>query len=136
MSDGQSKTLLLAFFNRIKRLREERKQITEDIAGVRKEAKDAGFDARKIEEVVRWSEDVDKHGREKVDEAEAIFDLYRQVCDGGAVPFDDMMDTARDRALLKMFAGADQVEPKINTRTKRMQEALAMARAAKQARER
>lgn len=134
-ADGHSKTLLVAFFNRIKSLRAERKALTDDIAEVRKEAKGAGFDARKIEEVVRWSEDCETNGREAMDEAEAIFDLYRQVVDGGARDFDAMMDSARDRALLAVFAGQDQVDAQINQRTKKMQTALAMARAAKQARQ-
>lgn len=131
---GHSKSLLVAFFNRIKRLREERRAITYDIADVRKEAKTAGFDSRKIEEVVRWAEDCEKNGRDTMDEAEAIFDLYRQVVDGRAVGFEEMMNDARDRALLKQFAPDDQVTPQINQRTKRMREALAMAAAAKKAR--
>jgi uncharacterized protein (UPF0335 family) len=131
---GHSKTLLVAFVNRIKRLREERKALTDDIRDVRKEAKVAGFDSRKIEEVVRWMEECEKNGRDAMDEAEAIFDLYRQVVDGGAQDFDSMMDSARDRALLKIFAGDDQIDEKINQRARRMREAVAMAQAARKAR--
>ena len=134
LGGGQSKTLLLGFVNRIKSLREERKALTEDIAAVRKEARGAGFDSRKIEEVVRWLEDCDEKGRDAMEEAEAIFDLYRQVVDGRAQGFEDMMNDARDRALLKIFAPEDQVEPKLSQRTKKMREAIVMAQAAKKAR--
>lgn len=136
MSDdgGQSKTLLVGFVNRVRNIREERAALTKDLADVRKEAKNAGFDGTKIEEVVRWLEKVDKHGRQAMDEAEAIFELYRGVVDGGAQGFDDMMNDARDRALLKIFAPDDQVSPKLTQRTKKMHEALAMAAAAKKAR--
>jgi uncharacterized protein (UPF0335 family) len=134
LGGGQSKTLLVAFVNRIKALREERTALTQDIAGVRKEAKEAGFDSRKIEEVVRWLEDVEKNGRDEMDTAEAIFDLYREVVEGGGQSFDDMMSEARDKALLKIFAPVDQVEAKVNARTQKMRNAIAMAKAAKAAR--
>jgi uncharacterized protein (UPF0335 family) len=134
LGSGQSKTLLVAFVNRIKSLREERSALTADIASVRKEAKDAGFDSRKIEEVVRWLEDVEKNGRDEMETAEAIFDLYREVVDGGGQSFDEMMSEARDKALLKIFAPVDQVEAKVNQRTQKMRNAIAMAKAAKAAR--
>ena len=37
-----------------------------------------------------------------------------------------MMDPARDRALLKVFAGEDQVEQKLNRRQKDMNKAKAL----------
>ncbi|AKM09865.1 GapR family DNA-binding domain-containing protein [Croceicoccus naphthovorans] len=111
-SSGHAKQILLGYLRRIRALRDQRREINEDIAEVRKEAKDAGFSARRIEEVVRWQEECEKHGREVVDEAEALFDLYRMVADGQGLAFDEMMDDARDRALVKMFAGEDQTAPK------------------------
>jgi uncharacterized protein (UPF0335 family) len=132
--DGHSKTLLLGFVNRVKALADEIGDLQADIADVCKEAKGAGFEPVRIREVVRWLRKIDKHGRSKVDEAEAIFDLYRQVVDGRAQGFEGMMTDARDRALLKIFAPDDQVEPKINQRTKKMRDAIAMAAAARQAR--
>jgi hypothetical protein len=83
--------------------------------------------------VVRWLRKIDKHGRERVDEAEAIFDLYRQTVDGGGASFDDMMNDARDRALLRSSRPTDQVDAKVNQRTKKMRDAVAMAKAAKAA---
>ena len=131
--DGQSKTLLVGFVNRVKSLRDEINDLQADINDVCKEAKSAGFDSTKIREVVRWLIKVDKHGRPAMEEAEAIFDLYRSVVDGGVANFDEMMDSARDRALLKIFAPDDQVAPKLTKRVKAAQTAAAMARAARAA---
>ncbi len=131
---GHSKTLLVAFVNRVKRLEDERADLAADASEVCKEAKGAGFDATKIREVVRWLRKVEKHGRETMDEAEAIFDLYRSVVDGGAVPLDEMMSTARDRALLKIFAPDDQMGSQLTQRTKKMNVALALAAGAAKAR--
>lgn len=131
---NESKTLLVGFINRLKTLADEIADIQADCADVRKEAKNAGFDAVKIGEVVRWLRKVDKHGRTAMDDAEAVFDLYRQAVDARSTSFDDMMTEARDKALLKIFAPQDQVEPKLNARTKRMRDALAVARGEKSAR--
>lgn len=134
LAGGQSKTLLVAFVNRIKNLREQRSALTADIGDVRKEAKEAGFDSRKIEEVVRWMEDCEKHGRTEMEAAEMIFDLYREVVEGGGQSFDSMMSEARDKALLKIFAPEDQMEAKVTARVQKMRDAIAMAKAAKAAR--
>lgn len=131
---GHSKTLLVAFVNRVKRLEDERADLAADASEVCKEARDAGFDATKIREVVRWLRKVEKHGRETMDNAEQIFDLYRSVVDGGAVPLDEMMSTARDRALLKIFAPDDQMGGQLTQRTKKMNNALALAAGAAKAR--
>ncbi|ARS29065.1 GapR family DNA-binding domain-containing protein [Sphingomonas sp. KC8] len=135
VDSGHSKTLLVGFVKRVKSLADEIGDLQTDISEVCKEAKTAGFDSTKIREVVSWLRKVDKHGREKMDESEAIFDLYRSVADGGAVKLDEMMDSARDRALLKMFAGEDQIEKKLDKRRQTMRAALAMAQAAKSARD-
>lgn len=132
---GGSKTLLLAFINRLKALTDDVIDIRLDMRDVRKEAKSAGFDPVKIGEVVSWLVKVDKHGRAAMDDAEAMFDLYRSVTDADGVSLDSMMTEARDKALLKLFAPDDQVEAKINAKTKSMRTALVMARAAKMARE-
>lgn len=131
---GQSKTLLLGFVNRVKHLADEIGDLQADITEICKEAKGAGFEPTKIREVVRWLRKVDKHGREKMEEAEAIFDLYRSIVEGGAVKLDEMMNDARDRALLKIFAPDDQVERNLDKRRKTMRTALAMAQAAQAAR--
>lgn len=135
VENGESKTLLLAFINRLKALADEVADIRTDMAAVRKEAKSAGFDAVKIGEVVSWLIKVDKHGRDAMDDAEAIFDLYRSVTEAGGARLDDIMTEDRDKALLRLFAPDDQVEAKINAQTKKSRTALVMARAAKMARE-
>lgn len=132
---GQSKTLLLGFIRRGKALSDQIRDLQSDLTEVCKEAKVAGFEPVRIREVIRWLMKVDKHGREKVDEAEAIFDLYRSVADGGAVKLDEMMNDARDRALLAIFAPQDQADAQLSKRRKTMNNALAMAKAAKQARQ-
>lgn len=111
-SSGHSKDLLLGYIRSVKGLRDDRRGITEEIAEIKKAARKAGFDGTKIEEVVRWLEKVEKHGRDVMDEAEAIFDLYRTVADGNGKDFDEIMDDARDRALLKIFAPDDQLAVK------------------------
>jgi len=132
--DGQSQQLLKGFVERILRIRDEIRELQQDVASERKEAKLRGFDATKIMEVVRWLEKVDKHGRAAMDEAEALFDLYRSAVDGRAAGFDAMMDDARDRALLKIFAPDDQITPKLNKRVQAARNAAVLARAAKMAR--
>lgn len=134
LGEGQSKTLLLGLIRRGKAIQDEIKDLQADLSEVCKEGKVAGFDGTKIREVISWLCKVDKHGREKVDKAEAIFDLYRSVADGGAVKLDEMMDSARDRALLAIFAPEDQAEKKLTKRRQTMRSALAMAQAAKAAR--
>lgn len=134
MTSDHSATLLKGFVTRVLRLRESIAELQADVRDVRKEAKLAGFDAVKLLEVVRWLEKVEKHGRPAMEEAEALFDLYRTAVDGKAASFDDMMNDARDRALLKIFAPDDQVSPKLNRRVAAMQHAATMARAAKMAR--
>ena len=93
---SESKTLLLGFINRGKELADEIRALQADTTDVCKEAKGAGFDPVKIREVVRWLVKIDKHGRGKVDEAEAIFDLYRQVADPEAKPLSAMMPDERE----------------------------------------
>lgn len=132
--EGHSKTLLLGFIRRGKSITDEIKDLQADLSEVCKEAKGAGFSGTKIREVIAWLCKIDKHGREKVDEAEAIFDLYRSVADGEKIDLDQMMDSARDRALVAMFAGDDQVAQQVHQKRKGVASAAALAKAAKQAR--
>ncbi|KQO57683.1 GapR family DNA-binding domain-containing protein [Sphingomonas sp. Leaf257] len=126
MSEGHSKDLLASYVRRAKAILDQVRDLQADMRDLKKEAKGDGFDGTKIGEVARWQCKVEKHGREVVDESEAIFDLYRTVVDGKAAKFDDMMDTARDRALLKIFAPEDQVEQKLNRRRADMNKGLAL----------
>lgn len=132
---SESPELLKAFVDRVKRLEDERAELAEDVAGVVKEAKLAGFDGTLVRRVVAWLRKVEKHGREKVDEAEALFDLYRSFADPGAAKIEDMMEEARDKALLKVFAPDDQITAKLTRRRQAMQSAAALAAAAARARE-
>lgn len=134
--EAHSKTLLVAFIERVKRLEDERAELAADAAEVCKEAKTAGYEPTKIREVVRWLRKIDKHGREKMDEAEAIYDLYRSAIDGKDVKFGEIMDSARDRALLAVFAGGDddQVADAVHKRRKGVAAAVALAKAAREAR--
>lgn len=127
-ASDHAKEMLLSYIRRVKDLRQQVRDINAEKAEVKKEARDNGFDSTKIEEVVRWIEKVEDLGRDEMDEAEALYDLYRSVYDGGAQDFDAMMDDARDRALLKIFAPDDQSKPPAPTRKQRaVNDALAAA---------
>lgn len=129
---GHSKQMLLGFIKQVKDFRAQVREVNALKAEAKKEARNVGFDSTKIEEVVRWLEKVDKHGRDVMDESEAIYDLYRSVVDGKGESFDSMMDSARDRALLKVFAGDDQLAPKPPTIKQRAaSDALAYAAASR-----
>lgn len=134
MTDTESHRLLKAFIDRVKNLEDEIAELRSDQADVVKEAREAGFDGAKIREVVRWLRKVEKHGREAMDEAEALFELYRMAVDQRSDDFDAMMGDARDRALLKIFAPDDQISPKLNARAQRAKVATALAKAAAMAR--
>lgn len=131
---GGSKTLLLGFFNELHSILDGIRDLQAEARDVCKEAKSAGFDATKLREVEGWVHKVEKHGRDKMDDAEAIFDLYRSVVDAPTGKFEDMMSEERDKALLKLFAPDDQVEPKLSAATRKMRGALALAKAEKAAR--
>ena len=127
-SSSHSKELLLGHIRAVRDLREQRRELNAEIAERKKDARDQGFDGTKIEEVVRWIEKVEKHGRDVMDESEAVYDLYRSTWDGKGQDFDAIMDDARDRALLKMFAPDDQTAPAGPTRKqKAVADALAAA---------
>lgn len=132
VSSSGGKEQLASIVKRVKAMADEIKEIQADISAEIKEARDIGYDGTKIREVVRWLQRIDKHGREKVDEAEAIFDLYRNVVDSEGKPVSDMVQG--DQALVAMFAGDDQTDANLSRRRKGMRTALTMARAAKQAR--
>jgi uncharacterized protein (UPF0335 family) len=129
-SADHAKQLLVDFCRRVRALRDQRREINADLAELRKEQKEAGFDAKRIEQVVRWQEEIDDKGRDFVDEGEALFDLYRSVVDGEGQNLDDIMNDARDRALLKVFAPEDQMAPPSpNKKQREVADALAMAAA-------
>jgi uncharacterized protein (UPF0335 family) len=63
---------LRAFIERIERLEEEKKALSDDIRDVYAEAKGNGFDARVIRKIVS----IRKQDRDKRREEEEILDLY------------------------------------------------------------
>ena len=63
---------LRAFIERIERLHEERKALSDDIADVYAEAKGNGFDVKVMKEIVK----IRAQDREKRREFEEILDLY------------------------------------------------------------
>ena len=72
MTTGIAGDQLKAFVERIERLEEEKKALSDDIKDVYGEAKAMGFDTKILREVIRLRRK-EPHERE---EAEAILDLY------------------------------------------------------------
>ncbi len=70
-----AKDHLKAFVERVERLEEEKKALSEDIKDVYAEAKGNGFDVKALRQVVRLRKQ-DKHERA---EQEAILDTYLQA---------------------------------------------------------
>ena len=73
MSDNISAEQLRLLIERIERLEEEKKGISDDIKDVYAEAKSTGFDTKTIRAVVRLRR-MEKHHR---DEADALLETYR-----------------------------------------------------------
>ena len=72
---GVSGERLRAFIERIERLEEEKKALTDDIREVYSEAKGTGFDVKVLRQIVRLRK-MDSSDRS---EMEAILDLYKNV---------------------------------------------------------
>lgn len=70
--NGIARDQLRAFIERIERLEEEKKAISDDIKEVYAEAKGSGFDTKAMREIVR----IRKQDRNERAEQEAILDLY------------------------------------------------------------
>ncbi len=77
---GVAKDQLRSIIDRIERLEEEKKTISDDISEVYAEAKGNGFDAKILRQVVRIRK-IDKVERQ---EQEAILDLYMHAL--GMIP--------------------------------------------------
>ena len=74
MSDAISAEQLRLLIDRLERLEEEKKGITDDIKDVYGEAKSTGCDVKTIKTIVRLRK-MEKHHR---DEAEALLETYKQ----------------------------------------------------------
>lgn len=68
-------TQLRAFIERIERLEEEKKTISDDIKQIYSEAKNSGFDTKAIRTIIRLRQ---KEDRERQEE-EAMIDLYKDA---------------------------------------------------------
>lgn len=75
MSDSISAEQLRLLIERIERLEEEKKGISDDIKDVYMEAKSTGFDAKTIRTIVRLRK-MEKH---QLDEQDALLETYRNA---------------------------------------------------------
>jgi len=73
MTDNVSAEQLRQYIERVERLDEEKKGISDDIKDVYAEAKSTGFDTKIMKQIVRLRR-MEKHAR---DEADALLDTYR-----------------------------------------------------------
>ena len=74
-TDNVSAEQLRQFLERIERLEEEKRGISDDIKDTYGEAKSTGFDAKTIRQIVRLRR-MEKHHR---DEADALLETYRNA---------------------------------------------------------
>lgn len=75
MTDNISAEQLRLFLERVERLEEEKKGITDDIKDVYSEAKSTGFDVKTMRTIIRLRK-MEKHHR---DEADALLETYRNA---------------------------------------------------------
>jgi uncharacterized protein (UPF0335 family) len=75
MSDSISAEQLRLFLERIERLEEEKKGLSDDIKDVYAEAKSTGFDVKTMRTIIRLRK-MEKHHR---DEADALLETYRNA---------------------------------------------------------
>ncbi|HTG37569.1 DUF2312 domain-containing protein [Sphingomonas sp.] len=75
MSDNISAEQLRLLIERVERLEEEKKGISDDIKDVYAEAKSTGFDVKTMKSIIRLRR-MEKHHR---DEAEMLLETYKQA---------------------------------------------------------
>lgn len=134
LPDGQSTEQLRAYINEMKERADRIAEIQSEVSDICKSAREAGFNSTRMREVVAWLRKVEKHGIVKMEEAEALFDLYRSAHQGGARNFDEIVKNAQDKALAAKFLGEDQIDQRLNQRKRNMTKAADMARGAREAR--
>lgn len=66
---------LKSFIERIERLEEEKRALTEDIKEVYAEAKGTGFDTKIIRQIIR----IRKRDQEEIDEEESLLEVYMRA---------------------------------------------------------
>lgn len=130
---GQTETheKLVSYLRRVLNLREERRQITADIADVLRDAKDDGFERARITEVCRRIERIADKGRDEVLSEEMIREIYIETweqADMGAA----FAAATKDAALLALIAKPAPPPPprKIDKTVARMRADAADARKA------
>jgi uncharacterized protein (UPF0335 family) len=72
MSDGLNKEQLVQFIERIERLEEDKKAISEDIKDIYTEAKSSGYESKIIRKIVSLR----RKTKEQRQEEETLLDLY------------------------------------------------------------
>jgi uncharacterized protein (UPF0335 family) len=77
MSEIVSKEQLKQFISRIERLENDKSDITDDIKQVYDEAKANGFDTKIMKKIIK----IKNTDRNKLEEEEAILELYRNALD-------------------------------------------------------
>lgn len=75
---GIAGELLRSFIERIERLDEERRQLSEDIKEVYSEAKGSGFDTKIMRQIVKER----RMDKDDLDEQETLLELYRTALAG------------------------------------------------------
>ncbi|PWL17045.1 hypothetical protein DKP76_13490 [Falsochrobactrum shanghaiense] len=78
-----SNSRLKSFIDRVLRLKEEEDAIKADICEVYAEMKGEGYDKTAAGQLVSYLRKVEKKGRDEVDNANAIFDLYLNEYENG-----------------------------------------------------
>lgn len=132
-AETETHAKLVGYIRRTLNLRDERSQITADIADVLKEAKNDGFDKTRITEVCRRIERIADKGREQVLSEETIREIYVETwekADLGAA----FSAATKDAALLALISKPAPAPPpkKIN---KSVEHLRANAEAARKAQE-
>jgi uncharacterized protein (UPF0335 family) len=84
-SDSVAQDQIKAFVERIERMEEEKRAITEDIKEIYAEAKGNGFDTKVLRQVVR----IRKQDRAERMEQEALLDLYLTALGMAVAPRED-----------------------------------------------
>lgn len=74
-SGGTAADRLRSLVERIERLEEERKALSNDIKDIYAEAKSAGFDVKVLRELIR----IRKQEAAEVEELETLLDVYRRA---------------------------------------------------------
>ena len=87
-SDSVAQDQLRAFIERIERMEEEKKAISDDIKEIYAEAKGNGFDTKVLRQIIR----IRKQDHAERMEQEALLELYMSALGMAAAPREDEQD--------------------------------------------